>query len=138
MSPNAGEGRGCGVSANENSCSIHVTWSPNELCRSNSISNLCRQPTTDNRNSTTKNRIPPPTPTTKNRRSALDSIRQPVTNIGPSNPNRQPTTKSCKKHTKTVNHKKIQQDQVDAPNSLEVNNDCDSFSAILRLDLLQT
>jgi hypothetical protein len=31
-------GRGCcGVSANENSCAHHVTWSPNKLWRSNSI-----------------------------------------------------------------------------------------------------
>ncbi len=40
MSPNAG---GCGVSANENSCAHHVTWSPNKLWRS--IFNLCTIPT---------------------------------------------------------------------------------------------
>ncbi len=28
-----GEGRGCGVSANENSCATHVTWSPNKPWR---------------------------------------------------------------------------------------------------------
>jgi hypothetical protein len=38
MSPN-GRG-GCGVSANENSCAHHVTWSPSKLWRSNSIFNL--------------------------------------------------------------------------------------------------
>jgi hypothetical protein len=37
VSPNAG---GCGVSANENSCAHHMTWSPNKLWRSNSIFNL--------------------------------------------------------------------------------------------------
>ncbi len=38
MSPNAGGrgGGGWGVSANENSCAQHVTWSPNKLWRSNS------------------------------------------------------------------------------------------------------
>jgi hypothetical protein len=42
MSPNAGGGEGgCGVSANENSCAHHVTWSPNKLWRSNSIFKLC-------------------------------------------------------------------------------------------------
>jgi hypothetical protein len=30
----------CGVSANEYSCSHHVTWSPNKLWRTNSIFNL--------------------------------------------------------------------------------------------------
>jgi hypothetical protein len=30
----------CGVSANENSCAHHVTWSPNIFLRSNSIFNL--------------------------------------------------------------------------------------------------
>ncbi len=40
MSPNAEEEGGCGVSANENSCAHHVTWSPNKLCRSTSIFNL--------------------------------------------------------------------------------------------------
>jgi hypothetical protein len=41
MSPNAGgRGGGSGVSANENSCAHHVTWSPNKLWRSNSIFNL--------------------------------------------------------------------------------------------------
>jgi hypothetical protein len=35
-----GGGGGCGVSANENSCAHHVTWSPNKLWRSNSICNL--------------------------------------------------------------------------------------------------
>jgi hypothetical protein len=40
MSPNAGEEGGCGVSANENSCAHHVTWSPNKLWGSNSIFNL--------------------------------------------------------------------------------------------------
>jgi hypothetical protein len=34
-----GEG-GCVVSANENSCAYHVTWSTNKLWRSNSIFNL--------------------------------------------------------------------------------------------------
>ncbi len=29
-------GGGCGVSANENSCANHETWSPNKLWRSNS------------------------------------------------------------------------------------------------------
>ena len=38
--PKCGGGR-CGVSANENSCAHHVTWSPNKLWRSNSIFNLC-------------------------------------------------------------------------------------------------
>jgi hypothetical protein len=34
MSPNAGEGRVAGVvSANENICAHHVTWSPNKLWR---------------------------------------------------------------------------------------------------------
>jgi hypothetical protein len=33
-------GGGCGVAANENSCTHHVKWSPNELWRSNSIFNL--------------------------------------------------------------------------------------------------
>jgi hypothetical protein len=32
----------CGVSANENSCAHHATWSPNKLWRSNSIFNLWR------------------------------------------------------------------------------------------------
>jgi hypothetical protein len=41
MSPNAGRGGGCRVSANRNSCAYHVTWSPNKLRRSNSIFNLC-------------------------------------------------------------------------------------------------
>jgi hypothetical protein len=41
MSLNAGGGGGCGVSANENSCAHHVTWSPNKLWRSNSIFKLC-------------------------------------------------------------------------------------------------
>jgi hypothetical protein len=36
-------GGGCGVSANENSCAYHVTWSPNKLWRSNSIFNLWGQ-----------------------------------------------------------------------------------------------
>ncbi len=31
---------GAGLSANEYSCVYHVTWSPNKLCRSNSIFNL--------------------------------------------------------------------------------------------------
>ncbi len=35
------EGRSCGVSANEYSCTHHVTWSPNKLWRSTSIFNLC-------------------------------------------------------------------------------------------------
>jgi hypothetical protein len=35
----SGEG-GCGVSANENSCAHHVTWSPSKLWRSNSKFNL--------------------------------------------------------------------------------------------------
>jgi hypothetical protein len=35
-----GEGGSCGVSANENSCAHHVTWSPNILWRSISIFNL--------------------------------------------------------------------------------------------------
>jgi hypothetical protein len=35
-----GEGGSCGVSANENSWSHHVTWSPNKLWRSTSIFNL--------------------------------------------------------------------------------------------------
>ncbi len=35
-----GEGGSCGVSANENSCAHHVTWSPNKLWRSTSIFNL--------------------------------------------------------------------------------------------------
>jgi hypothetical protein len=39
-SPNAGGGGDCGVSANEYSCTHHVTWSPNKLWRSNSIVNL--------------------------------------------------------------------------------------------------
>jgi hypothetical protein len=39
MSPNAGGG-GCVVSANQNSCVHHVTWSSNKLQRSNSIFNL--------------------------------------------------------------------------------------------------
>ncbi len=38
--PKCGGWEGCGVSANENSCAHHVTWSPNELRRSNSIANL--------------------------------------------------------------------------------------------------
>jgi hypothetical protein len=33
-----GEG-GCGVSANEYSCALHVTWSPNKLWRSTTIPN---------------------------------------------------------------------------------------------------
>ncbi len=37
--PNAGGGS-CGASANENSCTHHLTWSPNKLWRSNSIFNL--------------------------------------------------------------------------------------------------
>jgi hypothetical protein len=42
MSPNAGERVvGCGVSANEYNRVHHVTWSPNEPWRSNSIFNLC-------------------------------------------------------------------------------------------------
>jgi hypothetical protein len=45
MSPNAGGD--CRVSANENCCAHHVTWSPNKLWRYNSIFNLwiwfCRQ-----------------------------------------------------------------------------------------------
>jgi hypothetical protein len=40
MRPNAGEGGRCEVPANENSCTHHVTWSPNKLWRSNSILNL--------------------------------------------------------------------------------------------------
>ncbi len=36
-----GEGGGCSVSANENSYAHHVTCSPNNLWRSNSIFNLC-------------------------------------------------------------------------------------------------
>ena len=40
-----GEGVGCGVSANKNSCTHHVTWSPNKLGRSNSIFNLWLGPT---------------------------------------------------------------------------------------------
>jgi hypothetical protein len=39
-SPNAGGWGGCGVSANENSCAHHVTWSPSKLWTSNSIFNL--------------------------------------------------------------------------------------------------
>ncbi len=35
-----GDGGGCGVSANENSCVHQVTWSLNKLGRSNSIFNL--------------------------------------------------------------------------------------------------
>jgi hypothetical protein len=38
-----GEGGSCGVSANEYSCAHHVTWSPNKLCRSTSILNLCNK-----------------------------------------------------------------------------------------------
>ncbi len=34
-------GGGCEVSANENSCAHHVTWSPNKLWRSNSIFLIC-------------------------------------------------------------------------------------------------
>ncbi len=34
-------GGDCGVSANECNWAHHVTWSPNKLCRSTSISNLC-------------------------------------------------------------------------------------------------
>jgi hypothetical protein len=41
MSPNAGQGGGCRVSAKRNCCAHHVTWSPNKLWRSNSIFNLC-------------------------------------------------------------------------------------------------
>ncbi len=43
-----GEGglRTCGVSANENSCADHVTWSPNTLWRFDSIFNLWRHPLT--------------------------------------------------------------------------------------------
>ncbi len=36
-------GGGCGVSASENSCAHHVTWSPNKLWGSNYIFNLWRQ-----------------------------------------------------------------------------------------------
>ncbi len=32
--------KSCGVSANENSCAHHVTWSPSKLCRSNFIFNI--------------------------------------------------------------------------------------------------
>jgi hypothetical protein len=39
-----GEGGSCGVSANEDSCAHHVTWSPNKLCRSTSIFSLCVVP----------------------------------------------------------------------------------------------
>jgi hypothetical protein len=35
---------GCWVSADENSCAHHVTWSPNKLWISNSIFNLCCGP----------------------------------------------------------------------------------------------
>jgi hypothetical protein len=35
-----GGGGDCGVSANENSCAHHVTWSLNKRWRSNSIFNL--------------------------------------------------------------------------------------------------
>jgi hypothetical protein len=35
-----GEGGSCGVSANENSCAHHMTWSPNKLWRSTFIFNL--------------------------------------------------------------------------------------------------
>ncbi len=38
------EGVGCWVSANENSCAHHVTWSPNKLWIYNSIFNLCYGP----------------------------------------------------------------------------------------------
>ncbi len=38
-----GRGRDCGVSANENSRAHHVTWSPNEHWRSNSIFNLWKK-----------------------------------------------------------------------------------------------
>ncbi len=31
LSPNAGRGGSCGLSANENSCAHHVTWIPNKL-----------------------------------------------------------------------------------------------------------
>ncbi len=44
MSPNARGGGVCRVSANENSCAHHVTWSPNKLWRSNSIFNLWSVP----------------------------------------------------------------------------------------------
>ncbi len=37
-----GERGSCGVTANEYSCSYHVTWSPNKLWISNSICNLCQ------------------------------------------------------------------------------------------------
>jgi hypothetical protein len=41
MGPNTGGGEGvAGVSANENSCAHHLTWSPNKLWRSNSLFNL--------------------------------------------------------------------------------------------------
>ena len=40
MRPKCGGEGGCRVSANENSCAHHVTWSPNKLWRSTSIFNL--------------------------------------------------------------------------------------------------
>jgi hypothetical protein len=43
MSPNAGVGGCCRVSANENSCAHHMIWSPNKLWRFNSIFNLCKK-----------------------------------------------------------------------------------------------
>jgi hypothetical protein len=39
-----GGGSGCGVSANEYSCALHLTWSPNKLWRPTSIFNLCLKP----------------------------------------------------------------------------------------------
>ncbi len=39
-----GEGGSCGVSANENSCARHLTWSQNKLWRSNSVFSLCSWP----------------------------------------------------------------------------------------------
>ncbi len=38
------KGGSCGVSANENSCAHHVTWSPKKLWRSTSIFNLWDHP----------------------------------------------------------------------------------------------
>jgi hypothetical protein len=52
-----GEG-GCRVSANENSCAHHVTWSPNKLWRSNSIFKLCEHRNDGKRFSTTARPVP--------------------------------------------------------------------------------
>ncbi len=41
-----GERGSCGVSASENSCAHHMTWSPNKLRRSTSIFNLNWNPAT--------------------------------------------------------------------------------------------